>query len=264
MDEANVLAITRSNGVATLTLNRPQKLNALNDQLMFALQDMLRELERDDSIRALVLTGAGRGFCSGQDLQSESVGIGGQRVSLGESIRRCYNPIVTKLRRMEKPIIAAVNGIAAGAGASLAFACDFRIAADSAVFIQSFSKIGLIPDSGSTFLLPRLIGLTRAFELMVTAGRLAADEALRLGLINKLVTQEELLAAAHLFAGELAAGPTRAIGLTKRAVNKALFSNLEELLEYEAALQEIAGQTSDFQEGVKAFMEKRKPVYTGK
>jgi len=165
---------------------------------------------------------------------------------------------------MEKPIIAAVNGVAAGAGASLAFACDLRIASETASFIQSFTKVGLVPDSGSTFMLPRLIGATKAFELMVTADKLPAQEALKLNLVNKVVPEAELLKEAVELAEKLAAGPTKAFGLTKRAVNRALFHDLEELLEYEASLQEIAGRSDDFQEGVKAFVEKRTPAYTGR
>jgi 2-(1,2-epoxy-1,2-dihydrophenyl)acetyl-CoA isomerase len=187
----------------------------------------------------------------------------GARVSLGDSIRRRYNPIITKIRRMEKPIIAAVNGVAAGAGASLAFACDMRIASEAATFIQSFSKIGLVPDSGSTFFLPRLVGVTKALELMITADKLDAAEALRLGIVNKVVPAADLLKETIILAEKLAQGPTKAFGLTKRAVNKAVFPDLEALLEYEACTQEIAGRTKDFAEGVKAFSEKRQPAYTG-
>jgi 2-(1,2-epoxy-1,2-dihydrophenyl)acetyl-CoA isomerase len=264
-DNNNILLIEKKNGVGTITLNRPDKLNAFNDELTFAFQDALKELEKDVDVRAVVLTGAGRGFCSGQDLQTRAIDdIVEAKVSLGDSVRRRYNPIVIKIRRMEKPIIAAVNGVAAGAGASLAFACDIRVVADNATFIQSFSRIGLVPDSGSTFFLPRLIGLTRAFELMLTGEKLDAAEALRLGLVNKVVSQAEVVSEAQSFAERLAKGPTKAFGLTKRAVNKAIFPDLEELLEYEACAQEIAGRTRDFAEGVKAFAEKRQPAYSGR
>ncbi len=265
MPEENILVSEQKEAVRVITLNRPDKLNSFNDELTFKLQDALKEAEKDESTRAVVITGAGRGFCAGQDLQDRNISeAGGQRPSLGDSIRRRYNPIVIRIRRMEKPVIAAVNGVAAGAGASLAFACDLRIAADSAAFIQSFTRVGLIPDSGSTFFLPRLIGLTRALELMYTAEKLEAAEALALGLVNKVVSADKLMAEALEFAGRLAQGPTKAYGLTKRAVNRVVFADLEELLDYEASLQEIAGRSDDFQEGVRAFVEKRQPVYSGK
>lgn len=263
MTDENILLIERKDGVAIITLNRPDKLNSFNDELTFKLQDALKEVEKDDSVRSIIITGAGRGFCAGQDLQSRKFGEG-EHLSLGDSIRRRYNPIVIKMRRLEKPIIAAVNGVAAGAGMSLALACDFRIVADSASFIQSFTKVGLVPDSGSTFVLPRMIGPTKALELMYSAERLSAQAAFELGLINKLVSREKVLSEAIEFAATLAKGPSKAFGLTKRALNKAIFPDLEELLEYEAQLQEIAGRSHDFEEGVKAFIEKRQPVYSGK
>ena len=264
-DNEKSLLTEKKNGVGIITLNRPDKLNAFNDELTFQLQDALKEMEKDKEVRAIVVTGAGRGFCSGQDLQSRSIAQEmGQRPSLGDSIRRRYNPIVIKLRRMEKPIIAAVNGVAAGAGASVAFACDFRIVTEKTNFIQSFTKVGLIPDSGATFILPRLVGATKAFELMLSADKLSAQEAFNLGVVNKVVAEEDLMKEAIALAEKLAAGPSKAFGLTKRAVNKAIFHDLEELLEYEASLQEIAGRSDDFAEGVKAFIEKRTPQYTGK
>ncbi|HEY9870049.1 MAG TPA: enoyl-CoA hydratase-related protein [Candidatus Obscuribacterales bacterium] len=265
MAEENILLIESKGAVRVVTLNRPDKLNSFNDELTFKLQAALKEAEKDSSVRCLIITGAGRGFCAGQDLASRSISFeAGQRPCLGDSIRRRYNPLIIRIRRMEKPIIAAVNGVAAGAGASLAFACDFRIAADSASFIQSFTKVGLIPDSGSTFFLPRMVGITRALELMLTADKLEAREALTLGLVNNVVPQDQVMKAALAFAERLSLGPTKAFGLTKRAVNRAVFPDLEELLDYEASLQEIAGRSDDFEEGVKAFIEKRQPIYSGK
>jgi 2-(1,2-epoxy-1,2-dihydrophenyl)acetyl-CoA isomerase len=265
MTDSNILLTDQKDSVRVITLNRPDKLNAFNDELTFKLQDALKEAEKDTNTRALIIIGAGRGFCAGQDLQSRSISQdAGPRPSLGDSIRRRYNPIITKIRKMEKPVIAAVNGVAAGAGASLAFACDFRVVADSASFIQSFTKVGLIPDSGSTFLLPRLIGTTKALELMYSADKLDARQALDLNLVNKVVPQDKVLAESLAWADRLARGPTKAYGLTKRAINKAVFPDLEELLDYEAHLQEIAGRSDDFQEGVKAFVEKRQPVYSGR
>lgn len=265
MAEEKILLYEKKDGYAIITLNRPDKLNALNDELTFQLQDALKEAEKDAAVRAVILTGAGRGFCPGQDLQARAFSDDSkQKPSLADSIRRRYNPIIVRLRRMEKPVIAAINGVAAGAGASLAFACDIRIAADNATFVQSFSKVGLVPDSGATFVLPRLIGLTKAYELMITADKIDAQEALRLGLLNKVVAVADVMKEAEDWAARLAKGPTKAFGLTKRAVNRSVYPDLEELLENEAYLQEIAGRTDDFQEGVKAFVEKRTPVYTGK
>jgi len=268
MAEEKVLLLNKENGIATVTLNRPDKLNAFNDELSFALLDALKDCEKDNAVKVIVLAGAGKGFCSGQDLQArlESKGNGDRdtATSLGDSLRRRWNPIILKLRTIEKPVIASINGVAAGAGASLAFACDLRIASVNASFIQSFSKVGLVPDSGSTFLLPRLIGVTKAFELMLMAEKLSAQEALSLGLVNIVVEAEKLNEQTAEWAKKLAAGPTLAYALTKRAVNKAIFSDLEQLLDYEASLQEIAGRSEDFAEGIKAFVEKRTPIYKGK
>src|SRR5271154_2068936 len=183
MSEENILLVEQKGAVRIITMNRPDKLNSFNDELTFKLQDALKEAEKDVNTRSVVITGSGRGFCAGQDLQARMTSQEG-RPSLGDSIRRRYNPIIIRIRRMEKPVIAAINGVAAGAGASLAFACDFRIAADTASFIQSFTKVGLVPDSGSTFFLPRLIGLTKALDLMLLGEKINAQKALNLGLIN--------------------------------------------------------------------------------
>lgn len=249
-------------GVLTITLNRPDVLNALNDQMAKDLLAALKQAGRDDQVRALIITGAGRGFCAGQDLKSISDQAGPR--SIGEHLRKTWNPIVLGIRQLEKPVIAAVNGAAAGAGCSLALACDLRIAGESARFIEIFARVGLIPDSGSTFLLPRLVGLARTFEMMFTTDPVDAATAERWGLINQVVPDDRLLDEARDLARRLAAGPTRAYGLTKRAVNRALTLDFAGALEYEAYLQEVAGRTADHQEGVRAFLEKREPRYEGK
>ena len=257
------LVIEDANSVRTITLNRPDALNAFNEALKMELADALAAATRDASARAVVITGAGRAFCAGQDLKDRVREGEGADVSLGKSLRARYNPIIMRLREMEKPVIAAVNGVAAGAGCSLALACDLRIASEGASFIQSFVRIGLIPDSGATFFLPRLAGLGKAFELAVTGDALRAGEAERLGVVNRVVPAADLMSVTMELAGRLAQAPTRAIGLTKRAMNRALLSGLEESLDYEALMQELAGRTHDHAEGVRAFMEKRAPRFTG-
>jgi len=255
----------RNNGVLILTLNRPDALNAFDDALSFALQDALKKAARDPAVRCLVLTGAGRAFCAGQDLKSRSIAAGEDTVPhLGDSIRKRYSPIILALRQMEKPTIAMVNGVAAGAGASIAFACDLRVAVDSAKFIQAFVGVGLIPDSGACWLLPWLIGLGRATELAMTGRPVPAEEALAIGLVNRLSPAETLEATTLELADTLAAGPTKALGLMKRAFDRAMTANLSDFLAYEADIQEIAGRTEDYKEGVRAFSNKRPPVFTGR
>jgi 2-(1,2-epoxy-1,2-dihydrophenyl)acetyl-CoA isomerase len=251
-------------GVLTLTLNRPDCLNAFNDEMSYELQKALKEADKDPAVRCIVLTGAGRGFSAGQDLRSRSIASNGTVPHLGESIRKRYSPIISKLRSMEKPVIAMVNGVAAGAGASLAFACDLRVAGASSKFIQAFVKVGLIPDSGACWLLPRLVGFGRAMELAMLGDAIVAETALQWGLVNKVVPDEELVATTQALAKQVAQGPTQAIGLIKRAMNKAMNVDLEEYLEYEANLQEIAGRTADYKEGVSAFLEKRPAQFAGK
>jgi len=255
------LLMAQTDGVLTITLNRPDVLNAVNEQLGKDLQDALRLADRSPDIRCVVLTGAGRGFCSGQDLRDRA---GAGDVSYGESIRRRYNPIILRLATLEKPVIAAVNGVAAGAGCNLALAADMRIASDRARFIEVFSRIGLIPDSGGTYHLPRLVGLAKAFELAYTADEVSAEEALRIGLINRVVPHDDLMTITMDLARRLAAGPTRGYGLTKRAFRYGLGASLEAALEYEAHMQEIAGRTADHREGVMAFLEKRKAQFEGR
>ncbi len=264
MTYETLLVELKASGVLQVLLNRPDKLNAFNDTLSFELIDVLKQAEKNPEVRCVLLTGAGRGFCAGQDLQSRSFSQNdSERPHLGESIRNRYMPIILKLRTLEKPVVCAVNGVAAGAGASLALACDYRLASEHASFIQSFIKVGLVPDSGACSLLPRLVGLGRAMDLMMTGRKVSAQEALDMGMINQLLPSEELMEKAMAFSQELASGPTKAYGLLKRAVNKAMDTDLASYLSYEADLQEIAGRTDDFKEGVMAFVEKRTPVFQG-
>ena len=254
------ILLDQREGVLTITLNRPDVLNAFNEQMLRELHDTLRHAARDATVRCVVLIGAGRGFCSGQDLRSRA---GTTAFSFRESLREGYNPIITQMRTMEKPVIAAVNGVAAGAGCSLALAADMRIASDRASFIEVFARVGLVPDSGSTYLLPRLVGLGKAFEIAYTAEPVDAAEALRLGLVNRVVQHDDLMPHATALAQKLAAGPTRGYGLTKRAINYGLHATLDQALEYEAYLQEIAGRSTDHREGVTAFLEKRQANFRG-
>lgn len=254
------LIYEKQNGVAAITLNRPQALNAFIPQMNQEVREALRDGDEDKSVRCFLLTGAGRAFCAGQDLKGRTAE---QKGSLGESLRERYNPIILRIRRTEKIVVAAVNGVAAGAGCNLALACDLRIASPEAKFIQAFVRVGLGPDSGGSFFLPRLVGLGKAMELFLLGEPIEAQEALRLGLVAKVVAAAELPKTARELAEGLARGP-RSIGLIKRAVNRSLLPELESQLEYEAYLQEIAGRSADYDEGVRAFLEKRAPVFTGR
>ena len=247
-------------GVRVLTLNRPDVLNAVNAQMGRELLQALRDAERAAEVRCVLLAASGRGFCAGADLREQVPG----RTSLGDLLRERYNGIVLRMRTMEKPVIAAINGVAAGAGCNLALAADLRIASDRANFIEVFSRVGLIPDSGGTWLLPRLVGMGRALEMMFFADPMDALTAERLGLVNRVVPHDDLMAQTKEWAARLAAGPTRAYGLIKRGVNRALALDLEGALEYEAHLQEVAGRTEDHREGVAAFLAKRTPQYMGR
>jgi 2-(1,2-epoxy-1,2-dihydrophenyl)acetyl-CoA isomerase len=259
------VAVTAVNAVCTMTLNRPDVLNAFNDALTTELHEALKNAERDAGVRAIIITGEGRAFSSGQDLADlKTRYVPGYVPELGDDLRRRYNPIIKRIREMEKPVIAAVNGVAAGAGCSLALACDMRIASDQASFIEVFVNVGLIPDSGSTFMLPRLMGLGKAMELCCTGQKVDAAEALRIGLVNQVVPAAELNDAAQKIAGKLASLPARAIALTKRLLNQSLQNDLNAQLEAEAYDQETAGKTADHHEGVMAFLEKRKPSFQGR
>ncbi len=258
----NTVTTELTDGVLTLTLNRPEVLNAFNDQMAQALQGALKQAERDEAVRCLVITGAGKGFCAGQDLGA--LRERGGEVSFREHLGHTFNPIVARLRSIEKPVIAQINGAAAGAGLGIALACDLRYAAAGAKLRFAFSGIALAPDSGTSFSLPRLMGYARAFEFAVTNEAVIAEEALGLGLVNKVFPADELAAATRALAAKLALGPTKSFGLTKRAMNRALRPGVDEALDYEAHLQEIAGRTADHREGVAAFLEKRAPNFTGR
>jgi 2-(1,2-epoxy-1,2-dihydrophenyl)acetyl-CoA isomerase len=255
---ADEVLTSREGAVLTITLNRPDVLNALNAAMHAGLAAALKEARGGD-VRAIVITGAGRGFCVGQDLAEF-----GEMPDVAEGLRQRYHPNVRAIRELEKPVLAAVNGPAAGAGMSLACACDLRIAADDATFVPAFINIGLVPDSGGTFFVTRLLGYARAFEWLCSGRRLSAAEAHAWGLVSEVVESDRLAARALERAAELAALPTRALGMTKRLLDRAAGTALEEQLEREAQLQSAATQTGDFREGVAAFMEKRKPEFKGR
>ena len=250
-----------SNGVCTLTLNRPNVFNSFNQTMAFQLHAALDACAVDDNVRVVVIKGEGKAFCAGQDLAEV---IDPEGPEMKNIVGEHYNPIILKIRNLEKPVIAAVNGVAAGAGANIALACDITIAKKSAAFIQAFSKIGLIPDSGGTFFLPRLIGLQKAMALMFTGEKVGAEQAEKLNMIYKAVEDETFEEEVLKFAETLAVMPTRGLGLTKKAVNLGLFNNLEDQLAVEGVLQTEAGETEDFREGVNAFLEKRAAVFKGR
>jgi len=246
--------------VATITLDRPETLNALTVRLKEELLGAFRSVARDDAVRAVILTGAGRAFCAGQDLRER---LEPEAAPLAVELRERYNPMILAMRRLEKPILGAINGVAAGAGASLAFACDLRIAAEEASFVLGFGRIGLVPDSGATWLLPRLVGAARAAELAMISEPLSATDAARYGLVLRVVPGDALQDEARKLAVRLADASPRAIALTKRALERTWAASLDEQLEYEAYLQGIAGSTTDHAEGISAFLEKRSPRFTG-
>ncbi len=263
MPEFQTLLYTISDSVCTIVMNRPEVHNALNEQMKTDLNEAFRASEKDSAVRCIVLRGAGeKAFCSGQDLKEH----GGSQTkrSLKESLEKSYNPLIRKMRSMEKPIIGMINGVAAGAGLSIALACDLRTMADNARLIEVFIRIGLVPDSGSHWFLPRLVGMAKAFEFAALGEDITAAEAERVGLVNRVFPSSALEQATTELARKLAKAPTKAIGLIKRTLNKAAVSDLDSLLDYEATVQDIASHTNDHSEGLQAFLEKRPAKFTGK
>ncbi|MBN9388818.1 MAG: enoyl-CoA hydratase/isomerase family protein [Chloroflexi bacterium] len=250
-------------GILTLTLNRPAVFNALNVPMLEELLETFQQEATRPEVRCVVLTGAGRGFCAGQDLEERRAFVEGTSAppSLGESLRLRYNPLILAIRELPKPVIGAINGVAAGAGCSLALACDLRFAADSATFIESFVRVGLGLDSGSSFILPRLVGLARAFELAMLGERLDAATAAQYGLVNRVVPAAQVLDETYALARKLAALPPQALGRIKRALNYGLSHDLAEALEFEATEQELAAHHPEYKEGLSAFFEKRPPNF---
>lgn len=257
----SVLLSNLADGVLTLKLNRPKSYNAFTRELALALQKELDFAHENDEVKVVVVTGEGKAFCAGQDLAEL---VGDNAPEMTQILKEHFNPVVSKIRSCSKPVIAAVNGVAAGAGANIAIACDIVLASDKASFIQAFSKIGLIPDSGGTWTLPRLIGWQKASALMLTGDKLSASEAERWGMIYKVIPHDELEEEVGKLAHIMSKMPTKAFTLTKEALDKSGKNSFEEQLELEDKLQSIAGQTEDYAEGVKSFLEKRPPVFKGK
>ena len=258
---SNSIELKTTNRVAFISLNRPDVFNSFNREMALSLQKILDNCSTDNSVRAIVITGNGKAFCAGQDLKEVTdpdLNPGFRKI-----LEEHYNPIIQKIRTIEKPIIAAVNGVAAGAGANIALACDIVLASENASFIQAFSKIGLIPDSAGTFFLPRLIGFQKASALMMLGDKVSAVEAEKLGMVYKVIASENFIEEVTILAETLAEMPTKAIGLTKRLLNQSMINNLENQLALESDLQIEASSSNDYKEGVTAFVEKRKPEFNG-
>ena len=262
MNDTSILVDKRA-GYRVITLNRPDRLNAFNEAMHLALRAALDDAEKDESCRALLITGAGRGFCTGQDL-NDRLAKPGEQVVLGGTLEQFYNPLVRKIRALPFPVVAAVNGVAAGAGCNIALACDIVIAARSASFLQAFARVGLIPDSGGTWILPRLVGMARARGLALLAEPLPADKAESWGLIWKAVDDAALMSEAEKLCVHFASAPTQGLALIKRALDAAMTNGLDAQLDLERDSQRAASLTPDYAEGVRAFMEKRKPNFTGR
>jgi 2-(1,2-epoxy-1,2-dihydrophenyl)acetyl-CoA isomerase len=251
----------KKDSVLWLTLNRPDVYNAFNEAMLMELQDAFKEAANNDTIRCVVLTGAGKAFCSGQDLKD----FNEKKSTFKEALDKKYNPLIRQITTLPKPVLCGINGVAAGAGLSIALACDFRAVVENATLIEVFINVGLVPDSGSTFTLPRLIGLARAFEMCATADKMTAMEAKKLGLVNSVVSNSNILnILLDKVSKRYASMPTKAMGMTKEMLNTSFSSSLDDMLEMESRFQDIAGNTEDFKEGINSFIEKRKPKFLGK
>ena len=250
-------------GIATLTLNRPEVFNSLNEQMHKELKTVIAGIKKDKTIRVLIITASGKAFCAGQDLNDRSVNNGDEKLDLGESIERKYNPLIKSIYNLEIPVICKINGVAAGAGVGIALACDFVIAVDTASFIQAFCKIGLVPDSGNSYFLPKLVGMARAKELCMLGDKLSATTAQEYGLISRVYPKETIDEEVQKLAVHFSTAPTFGLSLIKKALNESMDNSLNEQLELEKNLQRIAGHSNDYKEGVAAFLQKRTPSFKG-
>ena len=246
--------------ILIISLNRPDVYNAFNSDMLSELHEAFKKAGEDEKIRCIILTGTGKAFCSGQDLKD----FNDKKLTFKEALEQKYNPLIKSIAYLPKPVICAINGVAAGAGISLALACDYRIAAESATMTEVFINVGLVPDSGSSYFLPRIVGYAKAFEMCATGDKVTAAEAKEIGLVNKVVSGKLLMKSAEAAAGNFASRPTKAIGMIKDLLNKSFESSLDEMLKLEGDHQETAGNSEDFREGIASFLEKRKPVFKGK